>query len=78
LIELAGATESACRAIFHCSDGHRETLSLADLLGCDAFLALSSDQQGIEDQRRVRLVVPGKFGERWAKYVERIELVAEA
>ena len=73
LLELAQAQESACRAVFYCTDGHRESISLADLLHCDAFLAYSPS----EPAEAVRLVVPGKFGERWAKFVRRIEIVAD-
>ena len=76
LIEMAQANDSACRAIFYCTDGHREAMSLADLLGCEAFLAICPDDGDLGGPG-VRLVVPGKFGERWAKFVERIEIVAD-
>jgi len=76
LIEIANAMDSACRAVFYCTDGHRETMSLADLLGCEAFLAICPDDGDLGGPG-VRLVVPGKFGERWAKFVERIEIVAD-
>ena len=78
LIEMAEAKDSACRAVFHCTDGHRETMSIADLLSCEAFLAFCPDDVTANaGQPAVRLVVPGKFGERWAKFVERIEIVAD-
>ena len=76
LIGLAQGKDEACRAVFHCTDGHRETLSIADLLGCEAFLAFCpGDEASDEGEQPVRLVVPGKFGERWAKFVERIEII---
>lgn len=78
LIELAEASDSASMAVFHCTDGHRERMSLADLINCGAFLAFAHEGDGpVADRPGVRLVVPGKFGERWAKYVQRLEIVAE-
>lgn len=78
LIELAETNDAASLAVFYCTDGHRETLSLADLIGCSAFLAFADQGDGPETGRPgVRLVVPGKFGERWAKYVQRVEIIAE-
>jgi DMSO/TMAO reductase YedYZ molybdopterin-dependent catalytic subunit len=74
LIEMAAARGSACRAVFYCTDGHREEISLADLVACDAFLAFPGSRGKASP---VRLVVPGKFGDRWAKFVTRIEVVAD-
>lgn len=78
VLELASAFDSASQAVFYCTDGHRETISIADLLRCDAFLALCEDGDAPDSgESVVRLVVPGKFGERWAKFVERIEILAD-
>ncbi len=78
LIEMAEARDSACLAVFYCTDGHRENMSIADLLRCEAFLAFCPDDESpVAGAPGVRLVVPGKFGERWAKFVERIEIVAD-
>ena len=78
LIELAHAQDDAVLAIFHCTDGHRESVSIADLLLCDAFLACSTNEEHlVEESHAVRLVIPGKFGDRWAKFVNRIEIVAD-
>jgi len=75
LVDLAEASGSASRAVFYCTDGHRETISLADLIRCDAFLALPSRDAPANAGSAARLVVPGKFGDRWAKFVERIEFL---
>jgi hypothetical protein len=78
LLDLAGANDDACRAVFYCTDGHRESISIADLLHCDAFLACDTSEESSGDEDcAVRLVVPGKFGHRWAKSVKRIEIVAD-
>src|SRR3990172_1876861 len=78
LLDLAGANDDACRAVFYCTDGHRESISIADLLLCDAFLACDTSEESSGDEDcAVRLVVPGKFGHRWAKSVKRIEIVAD-
>lgn len=75
LMELAGASGSASRLVFYCRDGHHETISLADLIRCDAFIAIPSGNALIGSDNAVRLVVPGKFGSHWAKLVERIEVL---
>lgn len=79
LIALAETRDAACLAVFHCADGHSESIPLVDLLHCDAFLVYSvNGEPAGEPERPVRLAIPGKFGHLWAKWVRRIELLADA
>ena len=75
---LARARGSACRAVFHCADGHCESIPLIDLLRHEAFLAYSEDGEPVDDMGcPLRLAVPGKYGYKWAKWVRRVQLVAD-
>ncbi len=75
---LARARGSACRAVFHCADGHSESIPLIDLLQYEAFLAYSEDGEHVDDvSYPLRLAVPGKYGYKWAKWVRRVQLVAD-
>lgn len=76
LFEMAGVRGSATCAVFHCADGYCESASLAELLLQDAFLAYPLDGGTDELDRLPRLAVPGKYGYKFAKWVERVSLVA--
>lgn len=79
LLALARARGGACRAVFHCADGLTENIPLVDLLHCGAFLVYSVDGEPAgEPDCPVRLAIPGKFGHLWAKWVCRIELLADS
>ena len=75
VFELARVRGAARKAIFTCCDGHKETVSLADLIQQEAFLAywLSGGQEE-EKGTLPRLSIPGKVGSKWAKRVHTIEL----
>ena len=72
---LARVRGEARMAIFTCSDGHQERVSLADLIQQEAFLAYWLGGGEEEEQDSLpRLSIPGKVGSRWAKRVHTIEL----
>jgi DMSO/TMAO reductase YedYZ molybdopterin-dependent catalytic subunit len=78
LLALAGARGSASRAVFHCADGHHETIPLVELLQNEAFLVYAVNGESVDDPGRpLRLAIPGKLGHKWAKSVQRIELIAD-
>lgn len=78
LLAQALARGSACRAVFYCADGYNESIPLAELLQCEAFLVYAVDgERGDELGWPLRLAVPGKSGYKWAKTVQRIEIVAD-
>jgi len=73
---LARVRGVARMAVFTCSDGHQERVSLADLIQQEAFLAYWLGGGEEEEQDSLpRLSIPGKVGSRWAKKVYRIELL---
>ncbi len=76
LFDLARVRGTARLCIFTCSDGHQESIPLAELLQQDAFLAYwVGGEQEEELGSLLRLSIPGKLGSKWAKWVHRIELI---
>ena len=68
LLERADLRPTARRAIFHC----------ADLAERRAFLAHRVNGEAVgRPGYPLRLAVPGKYGYKWAKWLVRIELVAD-
>ncbi len=77
LLERAEAAPEADTAIFHCADGYFTTHPLTDLIETEAYLAYEINGQEIPAHGfPLRLVAPGKYGYKWAKWVVRIELAA--
>lgn len=78
LFALARVRSAACRAVFHCADGYNESIPLVEVFHCEAFLGYPADEECADSRGQpLRLVLPGKFGYKWAKTVQRIELVAD-
>jgi DMSO/TMAO reductase YedYZ molybdopterin-dependent catalytic subunit len=77
LFELARVRDSASLAVFHCPDGYRERVPLVEVLRCESFLVYSVDGESADKLGwLLRLAIPGKSGYKWAKTVQRVELVA--
>ena len=78
IFELAGVRDSAVRAIFHCADGYEESIPIHELIEGEAFLAYLVNGERVEKLGNpLRLAIPGKYGYKWAKWIQRIELVAD-
>lgn len=78
LLERSGIRPEARRAVFHCADRYYTSLDLQELLERDAFLAYRVNGQEIPKfGYPLRLAIPGKYGYQWAKWVVKIELVAD-
>ncbi|MFQ5879939.1 MAG: molybdopterin-dependent oxidoreductase [Dehalococcoidia bacterium] len=78
LLALAQPAEEAATVVFHCADGYYTTHPLSVLAERDAFVAYEVNGQRLPRLGYpLRLAVPGKYGYKWAKWVERIELVAD-
>jgi DMSO/TMAO reductase YedYZ molybdopterin-dependent catalytic subunit len=75
VFDLAMVRGTARLAVFTCSDGHQETVPLAELLQQEAFLAYHVAGEEEEAGSHLRLSIPGKLGSKWAKWVHRIHLV---
>ena len=75
VFELASVRDVARMAVFTCSDGHQERVSLADLIQQEAFLAYRLTEGEEKEQDSLpRLSIPGRVGSKWAKKVHTIEL----
>ncbi len=78
LFDLAQVRGSARRAVFHCADGYHGSVPLVELLQREAFLAYSVNGEHLDKLGYpLRLAVPGKYGYKWAKWVQRVELVGD-
>ena len=78
ILERAGVTSEAQRAVFYCADGYYSSVDLEELLDREAFLAYKINDQAVPQfGYPLRLAIPGKYGYQWAKWVIRIELVAD-
>ena len=76
LLEMAGPDEDVRTAVFHCADGFFTTHPVEDLINTQAFMAYEVNGQELSEHGfPLRLVAPGKYGYKWAKWVERIEFV---
>ncbi|MCH7811382.1 MAG: molybdopterin-dependent oxidoreductase [Chloroflexi bacterium] len=78
IFELAGVRDSAVRAVFHCADGYEESIPVRELIEGEAFLAYLVNGERVDKLGNpLRLAIPGKYGYKWAKWIQRIELVAD-
>ena len=77
VLDRAEPAPEASTAIFHCADGYFTTHPVKDLIETQAYLAYSiNGQETAAHGYPLRLVSPGKYGYKWAKWVVRIELVS--
>ena len=77
LLEKAEAAPDADTAVFHCADGYFTTHPVRDLMETEAYLAYTiNGQETPAHGFPMRLVSPGKYGYKWAKWVVSLELVS--
>lgn len=77
-LDRSGVQPQARRVVFHCADGYYVSIRLEELLQREAFLAYAiNDEEVPRMGYQLRLAIPGKYGYQWAKWVVRIELVAD-
>jgi DMSO/TMAO reductase YedYZ molybdopterin-dependent catalytic subunit len=76
ILDEADVKPEATTVTFYAVDGYRITLSLKDALGDGVFLAYKVNGQALprEHGYPLRLVVTGRYGANWVKWVERIEV----
>ncbi len=66
----------ARRAIFYCADGYFESSTLADLDAAETLLVYEVNGESVAHLGApLRVAIPGKYGYKWAKWVQRIEIV---
>jgi DMSO/TMAO reductase YedYZ molybdopterin-dependent catalytic subunit len=76
LFEEAGAMENVTTVIFYSEDGYSTSLDKDYLLENDIILAYRLNDVTLPPDRGfpLQLVAEGKYGYKWAKWIERIEL----
>jgi DMSO/TMAO reductase YedYZ molybdopterin-dependent catalytic subunit len=76
IFEEAGAMENVTTVIFYSEDGYSTSLDKDYLLENDIILAYRLNDVTLPPDRGfpLQLVAEGKYGYKWAKWIERIEL----
>jgi sulfoxide reductase catalytic subunit YedY len=76
LLWKAGIKPGASQVVVHAMDKYSQAFSLDDIVSYDIFLAHTVDGQTLpaEHGYPARLVVKGKYGAYWVKWVDRIEV----
>jgi hypothetical protein len=79
LLATARVEPGAIKAAFHCRDDYRDSIALASALDPGALLAYEMDGAPLTDKHGfpLRLIVPGIYGMKNVKWLERIDLVAD-
>jgi len=79
LLEDTGVKEDAKTVIFHSVDGYTTSMPLSYVRGKDLLLAYKINDVVLPPERGFpfMLAAEGKWGYKWAKWVERIELSAD-
>ncbi len=77
LLVETGVKPQASQVAFHALDGYCQVLTLEEVQREGVFLAHTVNGQTlpIEHGYPLRLVVKGKYGNEWVKWVERIEVI---
>ncbi len=76
LFGLAEVRDIARRAVFYCADGYFDSIPVVELIEHEAFIAYSVNGERVARLGYpLRLAIPGKYGYKWPKWIERVELV---
>jgi DMSO/TMAO reductase YedYZ molybdopterin-dependent catalytic subunit len=77
LLQMAGVNASAVKVVFRCADGFSTDLTVAQANQSDVMICYLMDGVDLPQNQGypVRLVAPGYFGYKWAKWIVGIELV---
>ena len=77
LLEAAVPQPEATHVMFHTVDGYSSALPIAYLKKYNAMLAyeVNGKSLGLQHGRPLRVVAFGLFGYKWAKYVNRMEVI---
>lgn len=76
VLEKAGIKENVIKVIFYCEDGYSTAIKIEEALKDDAILAYKMNGKPLAPEHGypLRVVVPGKYGMKWAKWINKIEL----
>lgn len=78
LLENAGIKEGADNVVFSSPGGYTTSLTLEDLRESDPLLAYAVNGEALPQEQGypLRLVVPGKLGYKWIKWLTGIEVIS--
>ncbi|MBM3213300.1 hypothetical protein FJZ36_00065 [Candidatus Poribacteria bacterium] len=79
LLKEAGIREQATRAVFRCADLYHTAIPIEDAMHPRAILAFKMNGEDLprEHGYPVRLLNPGKYGQKCPKWINNIEIVAK-
>jgi len=80
LLQRASVKDSGKFVLFHCVEGYRTALPISYLEKYKAMLAYQVNGERLKDRNGfpLRLVSFGKFGYKWAKWVNKLEILSES
>jgi hypothetical protein len=77
ILDQAGVQENAKEVVFFGADGYSSSLTIEDALQDDVLLAYEMNGKTLPSEHGfpLKLVVPGKAGYKWVKWIERVEVI---
>jgi hypothetical protein len=77
ILDMAGIKANATEVIFYGADGYSSSLTIGDATSEDVILAYEMNGETLPRDHGfpARLVVPGKYGYKWVKWIVEIEVV---
>lgn len=77
ILDIVGLKEDAMEVVFYGADGYSSSLTISDATSSDVILAfeMNGETLPVDHGYPVRLVVPGKYGYKWVKWIDHIQVV---
>jgi hypothetical protein len=77
VLDTVGVRDGAVDVVFHAADGYSSSLDLDDANEPDVLLCYGMNGEPLPEGQGfpLKVVVPGKSGYKWVKWIERIEVV---
>ncbi len=77
ILELADYKESAVEVVFYCQDGYSTSITMEEARQEGVILAYKMNGRELSPVHGfpVRMVIPSKYGMKWAKWINQIEFV---
>jgi len=77
ILDMAGVKENATEVVFYAEDGYSSSLTIKDATSSDVILAyeMNGETLPVDHGYPLRLVVPGKYGYKWVKWMTDIEVI---
>lgn len=77
ILDKVGIKEGAIKVVFYCADGYSTAITIDEALKDNVILAYKLNGKTLPDVHGypVRMVIPDKYGMKWAKWITEIEIV---